>query len=214
MAMSGGEDLDSHLASLSSVLPEEDLDTARLIISKLGQKGADRTNPATVSDIQSWFAPDLSETDIKRIIGVLITSDSVPVSGDVSTDSIYLEPEYFSKPEVSLDMPDTSHDADSSDGDDKEEYRDSDELKARIVHKLLRRQVIGSHKKLVSTVAAWFPPHEQGEVKRLIRELATDPNSPVEYYGGGHRDQIRLTGYEDAKSYIENTSGQTNISLF
>ncbi|PSQ36829.1 hypothetical protein BRD11_00850 [Halobacteriales archaeon SW_12_69_24] len=40
----------------------------------------------------------------------------------------------------------------------------------------------------------WFQSSDQGKLKELMEEMATDPTAPIEKYGGGHRENIRLTG--------------------
>lgn len=74
-------------------------------------------------------------------------------------------------------------------------------LKAEIVKRLARKNVVGSHKKQVDTVKNWFPSHQQGEVEELVREMIRDPNAPLEGYGGA-RDNVRISDMEDAKQFI------------
>ena len=76
-----------------------------------------------------------------------------------------------------------------------------DELKLDIVEKLVRQKVTGGHKKQVDTVKNWFPTSKQGNVETHIRELIRDPDAPVEGYGGA-RDNVRLTGIDDAKEWL------------
>lgn len=74
-------------------------------------------------------------------------------------------------------------------------------IKAEIVKRLARKNVIGSHKKQVDTVKNWFPSHQQGEVEKLIREMIRSPTAPLEGYGGS-RDNVRISDIEDAKQFI------------
>ncbi|KDE57544.1 hypothetical protein EL22_11415 [Halostagnicola sp. A56] len=77
-----------------------------------------------------------------------------------------------------------------------------EELTADIVEKLARKKVTGNSKRQVDTVKNWFASSDQGQVEDLLRELARDPESPVEMYGGGGRDNVRLTSLMDAKDWL------------
>lgn len=79
-------------------------------------------------------------------------------------------------------------------------------IRNRIVEKLLRKRVVGSHKKRVDTVTNWLPSHDQGRGEQLLREMLRDPESPVEGYGGS-RDNVRLTSVEDAVEFLEEHDG-------
>ena len=79
---------------------------------------------------------------------------------------------------------------------------DTDSLKLDIVEKMVRANVTGGHKKQVDTVKNWFQASDQGRVEDLIRELARDPDTPVEGYGGA-RDNVRLTSLQDAKEWLK-----------
>lgn len=80
-------------------------------------------------------------------------------------------------------------------------------LRLKVVQRLTRKRVVGSHKKRVDTVKNWFATDEQGRVESLIREMIRDPESPLEGYGGS-RDNVRLTSIEDAKRYILERGGE------
>jgi len=81
-------------------------------------------------------------------------------------------------------------------------------LRNRIVTKLLRDRVVGEHKWSVDkTVSRSLPTHERGRGKTLIEEMVADPDVPVEAYGGGHRENIRLTSVEAAVDYLEDNDG-------
>lgn len=79
-------------------------------------------------------------------------------------------------------------------------------IRNRIVEKLLRKRVVGSHKKRVDTVTNWLPSHDQGRGEQLLREMLRDPESPVEGYGGS-RDNVRLTSVEDAVEFLKERGG-------
>jgi hypothetical protein len=77
----------------------------------------------------------------------------------------------------------------------------------KLIEKLLRKQVTGGHKKQVDTVVSWFPSSDQGDVKNAIDDMAKDPTAPIERYGGGHRENIRLSSIGDAVDYLEANGG-------
>ena len=82
------------------------------------------------------------------------------------------------------------------------------DIRNRIVRKMLRKQIVGNHKKQIdSIVNMCLPSHEQGWGKELLEAMATDPDSPVERYGGGHRQNVRLTSVEDAVDYLTQNGG-------
>lgn len=83
---------------------------------------------------------------------------------------------------------------------------DDDVLRIKIVRKLARKKVVGGHKKQVTTVKNWFATDEQGRAEELIRELARDPDAPLERYGGS-RDNVRLASIAEAKAYIKDRGG-------
>ena len=85
--------------------------------------------------------------------------------------------------------------------------RDDEDIRLDVVEKLARKKVVGNHKKTVDTVKNWFPSHEQGKAEEVIREMVSDTETPVEQYGGS-RDNIRLTGLDDAKRYLRENGGE------
>lgn len=74
---------------------------------------------------------------------------------------------------------------------------------------MLRKRVLGSHKKQIDTIKNWFPSDEQGLVEDLIERMVTDPNSPMRAYGGGHRSNVTLTDYEAAKEFAKERGRDT-----
>lgn len=86
------------------------------------------------------------------------------------------------------------------------------ELRLKVIRKLARRRVVGSHKKQVDTVKNWFASDDQGRVEDLIREMIRDPDAPLEGYGGS-RDNVRLTSIESAKRYILERGGDVPWGL-
>lgn len=85
---------------------------------------------------------------------------------------------------------------------------DDQAIRNRIVYTLVRKGVVGSHKKQIDTVVnQCLPTHDRGRGRELLEEMLADPNAPVEGYGGGHRQNVRFTGIEDAVAYLEANDG-------
>lgn len=81
-------------------------------------------------------------------------------------------------------------------------------IRNKMVFRLLRDNVSGSHKVSVDTlVNNALPSHAQGRGKQLISEMASDPAVPVEKYGGGHRENVRLSDVQAAADYLEDNDG-------
>jgi hypothetical protein len=82
------------------------------------------------------------------------------------------------------------------------------DLRNRAVQKMLRKDVTGGHKKQIDTVVRWAAAsHDRGRCRQLIEDMVSDPDAPIEAYGGGHRENIRLTSAEDAVAYLESHGG-------
>lgn len=81
------------------------------------------------------------------------------------------------------------------------------DIENRIVRKMLRKQVVGGHKKQVDTVVNWLPSDAQGRGRQLIDEMVADATAPIEAYGGGHRENVRLTSVEDAVEFLKSNDG-------
>jgi hypothetical protein len=86
----------------------------------------------------------------------------------------------------------------SSNRSNDTEYED--QLAGKIVYKLLRKRVVGRHKKQINTVVNWFATHQQGDVKELIRKMVEDPDTPLKV---GPKDTIWLSDYQDALKFAE-----------
>ena len=80
-------------------------------------------------------------------------------------------------------------------------------LETKIVEKLVRRRVVGAHKKQVDTVKNWFASDEQGRVESLLREMIRDPEVPLQG-DGESRDNVRLTSMSAAKRFILDNGGE------
>ena len=85
---------------------------------------------------------------------------------------------------------------------------DDQDIKNRIIEKMLRKRVTGGKKQQVDTVVNYsLPSHAQGRGRDLIGDMLADPDAPIEGYGGGHRQNIRLTSPEDAVKYLRDNDG-------
>lgn len=83
---------------------------------------------------------------------------------------------------------------------------DDQEIRNRIVRKMLRNNVVGSHKRQVQTVVGWaVPSHAAGRAKDLVDDLVAE--GVVERYGGGHRENVRLSSVDAAVDYLEDNGG-------
>lgn len=71
-----------------------------------------------------------------------------------------------------------------------------EEILCRAVRKLVRDNVTGSHKVTVDTAKRAVATSDRGRAEELIRERIRDPTAPLEAYGGGARDNVRLTSIQ------------------
>ena len=85
---------------------------------------------------------------------------------------------------------------------------DDQQIRNRIVEKMIRNgPITGGNKVSIDTaVNQYLPSHEQGRGKTLIDEMAADA-SPIERYGGGARENIRLSSVDDAVEYLKANGG-------
>jgi hypothetical protein len=83
------------------------------------------------------------------------------------------------------------------------------DIRNRIVRKMLRKEVIGDHKKQIDTVVntSGLPTHAHGKARELLEEMASDPDAPIESYGGGHRQNVRLVSAQRAVKYLKEHGG-------
>lgn len=79
---------------------------------------------------------------------------------------------------------------------------DDEELAVKILTKLYRKNIVGSHKVSVDTAKNWVASDEQGRAETLIRNMITDPAFPLESYGGS-RDNVRLSNKAAAREFLE-----------
>ena len=87
------------------------------------------------------------------------------------------------------------------------EHEEDRKLALKIVNKMLRKTVVGSHKKQVDTVKGWVATHNEKRAEELIRELMKDTDAPLEGYGGS-RDNVRLTSIEEGKEFVKELGGE------
>lgn len=80
-------------------------------------------------------------------------------------------------------------------------------LKNKLIEKLLRKNVTGGNKVQKDTATNWFASSDQGQVKHVIDDMATDPSTPLERYGGGHRENIRLSDVGESVRYLDRNGG-------
>ena len=81
-------------------------------------------------------------------------------------------------------------------------------LAVKMVKYLVKNKVTGNHKKQVDTVMnnSGLPSHAKGDARDVLEELAKNP-PPIEMYGGGHRENVRLTSIQDGIDFIEENGG-------
>lgn len=78
------------------------------------------------------------------------------------------------------------------------------ELEAAVVETLIRDKVTGSKKWTVDRLKnSGFKSSDQGRVADIVRDLGTNPDAPLEYYGGGARDNVRLTSIDEAREWLK-----------
>lgn len=87
-----------------------------------------------------------------------------------------------------------------------------DDIKVKIISKMLREPITGANKVSVDTAKTWVATHDRGRAEHLIREMIRDPTSPIEPYGGS-RDNIRLTSVKDGIEFVEAHGGDVPFGL-
>lgn len=80
-------------------------------------------------------------------------------------------------------------------------------IKNDVVYTMLRKRVVGGHKKQVTTIVSQaVASHEEGRAKELLDDLVRD--GVVERYGGGHRANVRLASVDAAVDYLKENDGE------
>lgn len=81
---------------------------------------------------------------------------------------------------------------------------DDQDIRNRIVRKMLRKGMIGGHKKQIDTIVNMsLPTYDRGRGRQLLDDMVPHPDAPIEAYGGGHRENVRLTGASAAVGYLK-----------
>lgn len=76
------------------------------------------------------------------------------------------------------------------------------EIRCRIVRRLVRDNVTGSHKVTVDTAKRAVATSDRGRAEAVIRELVRDPSGPLEAYGGS-RDNVRLASIQAGVRFLK-----------
>lgn len=88
-----------------------------------------------------------------------------------------------------------------------------EEITLKIVTKLVREKVTRSKKMTVTTVTKAVATHDRGRVKKLIDDMLSNPDGPIEGYGGGGRKNIRLTSLQAGVEFIEDHDGDVPFGI-
>lgn len=80
------------------------------------------------------------------------------------------------------------------------------DLRIKVLKKMIRKGITGNHKVTVDTAKTWVATHDRGRAEGQIRAMVSDPEAPVEAYGGS-RDNVRLTSVDEAVEYIKDLGG-------
>ncbi len=85
--------------------------------------------------------------------------------------------------------------------------KDKQEIANKVVRKMLKRGVLGGHKESIDTVVSrsGIASHNEGKAKDVVEDLIQD--GPLEGYGGGGRQNVRLQSVEAAVDYLEDNDG-------
>jgi len=85
---------------------------------------------------------------------------------------------------------------------------DETKLAVKMVKYLVKNKVTGNHKKQRDTVInnSGLPSHAKGDARDILDEMARNP-PPIEMYGGGHRENVRLTSISEGVTFIEENGG-------
>lgn len=78
-----------------------------------------------------------------------------------------------------------------------------EEIRCRVVRKLVRDNVTGAHKVTVDKAKRAVATADQGRAESLIRDLVRAPTGPLEAYGGGARDNVRFTSISAGVTFLK-----------
>ncbi|WP_247005125.1 hypothetical protein [Halosolutus gelatinilyticus] len=83
-----------------------------------------------------------------------------------------------------------------------------EEVKARIIEKLLRKHSTGPSATPIDEVPSWFPSHQKGDSQESVKELLRDPESPVVEAPGIAVTNIELGSVDRAVEYLQSRERQ------
>ena len=83
-----------------------------------------------------------------------------------------------------------------------------EEVKARIIEKLLRKHSTGPSATPIDEVPSWFPSHQKGEAQESVMELLRDQESPVVEAPGVAVTNIQLGSVDRAVEYLQSRERQ------
>ena len=69
-----------------------------------------------------------------------------------------------------------------------------EEIKAKIMRKLVRGDYVGNRKITVDSAKTWVATHDRGRAEELIRDWITEPGSPIEAYNSGRKSFHSFAG--------------------
>lgn len=88
-----------------------------------------------------------------------------------------------------------------------------EEILLKIITKMVRKPVVGNHKVTIETAKGWVATHNEGRAEELLEDMLSDPQSPIEGYGGGGRKNIRLTSVKAGAEWIEEHGGDVPFGV-
>ena len=84
------------------------------------------------------------------------------------------------------------------------------EMKNRIVEKLLRQGVVGARYIQKDTISAWVPSHQSKEIRQALDELSRSPASPIRI---DPRGNVQLESVGDAVEYLRENEGRVPFGV-
>lgn len=79
--------------------------------------------------------------------------------------------------------------------------RDEHHLKIDLLEQLLRKGVVSPDSIPVSTVRDWFPTRERDLADRIVADLVSNPDAPVEYVSGAEAE-LWLLDAEETREFV------------
>lgn len=90
----------------------------------------------------------------------------------------------------------------------------SQQTKTAMISYLLRNRIVGCNSVSITNVveiASQITDQLRG--RQLIEEMISDADAPIESYGGGHRENVRLTGVDAAVDYLKDNGGNVPFNF-